>query len=310
VLDESWKPLEISPDDVDIPPGPAGLWQALDRLDVDGLLAGVMAMVFRGFGVTTDDLPEVIDRLVPQRKAYVHGNSPRSKVGSNLYTSTEYPPAYDISLHNELSYARTPPKRLMFFCASPPDSGGATPVVSGARWLAAIDPDVRAAFAGGVCYRQNLHDGYGFGRSWQQTFETSDRAEVDAYLADADVEWSWHDGTLRISQVRPATTRHEATGAEVWFNQADQWHTAGLPADTRAAITEIFPDEELPTSAEFADGGAIPPEYIAHIREAAWHNAVDVEWPAAGDILLVDNVLVGHGRRAFTGQRSILVAMT
>lgn len=28
---------------------------------------------------------------------YVHGNSPRTKVGGNLYTSTEYPPQLTIS---------------------------------------------------------------------------------------------------------------------------------------------------------------------------------------------------------------------
>jgi alpha-ketoglutarate-dependent taurine dioxygenase len=36
---------------------------------------------------------------------------------------------------------------------------------------------------------------------------------------------------------------------------------------------------------------------------------VDVDW-RAGDLLLIDNVLVGHGRRSFTGQRRVLVAMS
>jgi alpha-ketoglutarate-dependent taurine dioxygenase len=33
-----------------------------------------------------------------------------------------------------------------------------------------------------------------------------------------------------------------------------------------------------------------------------------VRWEA-GDILLLDNMLVAHGRRAFTGPRQIVVAM-
>jgi hypothetical protein len=36
---------------------------------------------------------------------------------------------------------------------------------------------------------------------------------------------------------------------------------------------------------------------------------VDVEW-AAGELLLIGNVRVGHGRRPFTGPRRVLVAMS
>jgi alpha-ketoglutarate-dependent taurine dioxygenase len=36
---------------------------------------------------------------------------------------------------------------------------------------------------------------------------------------------------------------------------------------------------------------------------------VDVDWNT-GDLLVIDNVLVGHGRRPFTGSRRVLVAMT
>lgn len=50
-------------------------------------------------------LDDVLDLLLPNRLAYVHGNSPRTKVGSNVYTSTEYPQEFTISMHNEMSYA-------------------------------------------------------------------------------------------------------------------------------------------------------------------------------------------------------------
>jgi hypothetical protein len=34
-----------------------------------------------------------------------------------------------------------------------------------------------------------------------------------------------------------------------------------------------------------------------------------VDW-VAGDVLLIDNVLVAHGRRPFEGSRRVLVAMS
>jgi hypothetical protein len=68
-------------------------------------------------------------------------------------------------------------------------------------------------------------------------------------------------------------------------------------------------EEEMPQSVTFADGTPIPAEYIARIQERGLASAVDVDW-RAGDLLLIDNVLVGHGRRPFEGPRRVLVAMS
>jgi alpha-ketoglutarate-dependent taurine dioxygenase len=308
---DSWAPLEITPSAIGTDPSPAGLVDYLRvAADLDDMLVRAKALVFRGFDVTADTLEAVMDLLLPHRLAYVHGNSPRSKVGKNLYTSTEYPPEFTISMHNELSYAARWPSRLLFFCEVAAATGGATPVVDGVLWLESLDADVRTAFEKGVRYTQNLHDGLGLGKSWQETFETDRRDAVEAYLDGVDATWRWTpDGGLMVSQVRPATVKHPVTGAEVWFNQADQWHPAALGDDTARALAQIMPEEELPQSVAFADGSPIPAEYALHVRDQGLAHAVDVDW-RQGDVLLIDNVLVGHGRRSFTGRRRVLVAMS
>ncbi|MEW1583180.1 TauD/TfdA family dioxygenase [Streptomyces microflavus] len=305
----AWAPRIIRPADASVSASPEGLAEYLRATDPGDLLVQSRAVVFRGFGVSGDSYDGVADLLLPDRLAYVHGNSPRTKVGRNLYTSTEYPAEFEISMHNEMSYAHAWPSRILFFCDIAAATGGATPVVDGKLWLDSIDPEVREAFRAGVRYTQNLHDGMGFGKSWQATFETDDRAEVEAFLNRAEAEWTWlPDGTLRVTQVRQATLKHPVTGTEVWFNQADQWHTAGLGEDA-AALAELMPEEDLPQNAHFADGSPIPAEYITHVQEVGMKVAVDVGWEV-GDLLFVDNVAVGHGRRAFTGERRILVAMS
>ncbi|GAB2727632.1 TauD/TfdA family dioxygenase [Kitasatospora kifunensis] len=305
-----WAPLEVRPGDLGAEPSPEALVDYLDSADLGALLTREKAVVFRGFKVPHDGLDPVLDRLLPRRIAYVHGNSPRTKVGSNVYTSTEYPQAYTISMHNEMSYAHTWPTRLTFYCAAAPTSQGATPVVDGALWLESLDDGVREAFQGGVRYTQNLHGGDGLGKSWQDTFETQDRDEVDAFLKGAEASWTWGpDDNLMVSQVRPSTICHPKTGAEVWFNQSDQWHPASLGDETAKALAQIMPAEELPQSVTFADGSPIPDAYVLHVRDRGLENAVDVDW-YEGDLLLIDNVLVGHGRRPFTGPRRVLVAMS
>ncbi|MFD9394246.1 TauD/TfdA family dioxygenase [Streptomyces sp. NPDC060000] len=312
-INPAWKPCEISPDSISAGSGAgvAALAEWLDATpDLQGLLDREKALVFRGFGVTEDQLGPVMDRLLPNRLAYVHGNSPRTKVGDNIYTSTEYPAEFTISMHNELSYAHSWPARLMFCCVTAAETGGATPVVDAALWLEALDDEIRERFADGIRYTQNLHGGVGLGKSWQETFETQDREQVDAFLAASRAVGEWRrDGSLRVTQLRPATTLHPRTGAQVWFNQSDQWHPAALGDETAAALARLLPADELPQSVAFADGEPIPAEYVLQIRDRALEAAVDVNW-RRGDVLLIDNLLVAHGRRPFTGARRVLVAMS
>ncbi|GAA3627104.1 TauD/TfdA family dioxygenase [Nonomuraea rosea] len=306
-----WKPAEVRPDGVE--PSAGGLRRTLAAMDDFGdVLTRAKVVVFRGFQVSEPELEDVMDLLLPNRLAYRHGTSPRTKVAAgNVYTSTEYPREQTIAMHNELSYSHKWPARLLFYCATTPGSGGATPVVDGTLWLESLDDEVRDAFAGGVRYSQNLHDGLGLGRSWQQTFETDDREQVEAFLEEGHFAWKWtSDGGLRmVSPVRPAAVKHPVTGDEVWFNQADHFHPAALGDDLARELAQILPPEELPQSVTFADGGPIPEAYVTHVHDRGLELAVDVDW-RQGDLMVIDNVAVGHGRRPYTGDRRVLVAMS
>lgn len=310
-MTQTWKPRELGPADLATAPNAEGLIGYLrDADDFKKTLTAEKAVLFRGFDIAPEELDAVLDPALPRRLAYVQGNSPRTKVGRNVYTSTEYPSHLTISMHNELSYASSWPDRLAFYCEQEPTTSGATPLVDGALWLESLDAEIQQAFAGGVRYLQNLHDGYGLGKSWQQTFESDDRAEVDAFLSEAAADWQWRsDGGLRIEQVRQATFRHPSTGTEVWFNQADQWHPEGLGDAIAATLAKALAPDDLPQAVTFADGSPIPGEYVQQIRERGLDAAVDVDW-RRGDLLVIDNVLVAHGRRPFTGPRRVLVAMS
>src|SRR5262249_17891191 len=87
----------------------------LARIDRELLRHG--AVLFRGFGLREVDAFERFAQAVtPDLVDYVEGSSPRIMLGEKVYTSTEYPPEFFVSLHNELSYAHRWPSRLFFFC--------------------------------------------------------------------------------------------------------------------------------------------------------------------------------------------------
>ena len=283
-------------------------WWRANRDWVDAQLMKHGTMLLRGFDVSSQNLlkrfsSSVSDELLD----YVDGNSPRTKIESGVYTSTEYPAEYFISMHNELSYSKRWPARLYFCCVTPPQTGGETPLADSRAILRKLRPEIVDEFRSkGVRYIRNLHGGQGFGPSWQKTFETDDRATVESHAKSSGMDVHWlEDGTLRISSVGPATAHHPQTGEEVWFNQADH------PEEVYESMMMLYEgrEDQLPQHATFGDGSPIDAAVLDEIRATIREQLVLFPW-RQGDLVVVDNMLVCHGRMPFTGPRKILVSMS
>jgi alpha-ketoglutarate-dependent taurine dioxygenase len=289
-------------------------WFAAERQRLEEQLQAHGAILFRATGIDAPDkFARYLETAAPSSLLdYVSGNSPRTRIAHGVYTSTEYPAPYFIWLHNEMSYASAWPERLFFCCVTAPRSGGETVLADSREILRRIDPAIVEEFKRrGIMYVRNLHGGDGFGASWQDTFETSDRQAVERHCETAGMTYEWRgEGRLRVSQVRPAVLRHPRTGEEVWFNQADQFHPSTHPKDIFDSLMMVCGNDaaELPQNARFGDGGELDLASLQAIRAAARAAMVPVAW-REGDLLMIDNVMVAHGRMPFSGPRKILVSM-
>ena len=86
-------------------------------------------ILFRGYDLDSPkDFEKVASTVLPELKPYVEGQSPRTKVRGNVYTSTEYPKQLRVTMHSELSYSKEPPRKLLFFCQTEAETGGETPI--------------------------------------------------------------------------------------------------------------------------------------------------------------------------------------
>jgi len=284
-------------------------WAKKNLSFIDEKLGLHGAILFRGF--RSEGVPD-FERFVRDTSgeplAYSERSSPRSQVRGGIYTSTDYPPAHPIFLHNEQSYNTTFPMRIFFYCLAPSATGGQTPIADTRRVLKGLSAPTRRRFEeNGYMYVRNFSDG--FGLNWRTAFQTEDPAAVEAYCRDSDIDFEWKKGgRLRTWQVRRVTARHPTTGDLAWFNHATFFHLSTLDEEIQHRLRAEFGDEALPNQTYYGDGKPIPPAVLEELRAAYLAEKTMFPW-REGDVLMLDNMLCAHGREPFEGPRQVVVGM-
>jgi len=266
-------------------------------------------IVFRDFNLTSvTDFERFVTAISRELLEYQERSSPRSQVGRNIYTSTDYPAEQSIFLHNENSYQNNWPLRIFFFCDTPAKQGGETPIADCRRIFEGIDTAIREQFIQKKWMLiRNYNDG--FGLPWQTVFQTNDKAVVEDHCRKNGIIAEWKESNrLRTIAIRPAVARHPGTGEIVWFNHATFFHVTTLEPKIRDALLAEFGEEDLPTNTYYGDRTPIEPGVLDLLRDVYRRETVSFPWQR-GDLLMLDNMLAAHGRAPFVEPRKILVAM-
>lgn len=267
------------------------------------------AVLLRGFEFEdAKGFSSYVDRVAGPLLSYVNGSTPRTRVHGEVYTSTEYPSKYTIVQHNEMAYSLTWPATLWFCCLQPADKGGITPLTDSRALYQRMPVAIREKFERyGVKYVRNYRPFIDL--SWQKSFNTSSKDVVESICRAANIQFVWHGDELKTIQYCQGVAIHPMTGEKVWFNQAHLFHSASMDAYLREALLAIYQEEDLPRNAFYGNGEPIPESEIQVILEAISQSTIRYPWQK-GDLLVVDNMLVAHGRDPFEGDRKVLVAMT
>lgn len=284
-----------------------------NKSDLETILHTRGALKFAGVQITsTEDFKYIVDAISTKFLNYIDGNSPRTKLSDHVYTSTEYDPAQRITMHNELSYSAKWPRKLFFTCITPAESGGETLLADSREILRQMNPSIVAEIKKrGITYIRNLHGGQGMGPSWQDTFESKDKKEVEAYFASYAIDYEWgHRDSLKLKQFSKGIIKHEQTGSELWFNQIDQFHPCHLGDEMYETLQLLYEaPENFPMYVSFGDGTEISPDLIQEVLDTIEEVTIAPVWQKH-ELLIVDNELVAHGRNSFSGNRRVLVAMS
>ena len=297
-------PLVIRPavDNVDL-----AEWCSAHTDDLERYLDRYGAIMFRGFSLAGPPEFEAVASAIAGGLFGEYGDLPPEETGQRIYHSTPYPPDKMILFHNESSHFSSWPLRQFFFCVVPSQEGGETPLLDCRKVYETLDKEVVEAFdRRGLMYVRNFSEGVDV--PWQDFFHTDDKAAVERTCSNEGMSCEWTELGLRIRQVAKGVRKHPRTDQPVFFNQVQLHHVACLDEETRAAMRQLFADEDLPRNVYYGDGTPIPDEVIERIGEAYEQLCVETPWQK-GDLIALDNMLVAHARRPFVGERKIVVAM-
>lgn len=285
-------------------------WVKANREYIESKLLDHGGVLFRGFdGMdSATQFNNFVSTLSDRLMGYLDHHTPRTRISENIYTSTEYPADHHIPFHSENSKNHIWPLKLWFFCMQVASEGGETPIADNRKVFSLLNPKLRDRFIEkGVMYVRNF--GEGVGLSWQSAFQTTSREEVERYFREAKVDFEWKTGDrLRVKHVCQSVAAHPQSSEMVWFNQAHLFHVTSVDAEAQESLLSMFDEEDLPSNAYYGDGSTIEGHVLDEIRKAYKQAEVVFQWQS-GDILMLDNMLVSHGRRPFTGTRKVLVAM-
>lgn len=284
-----------------------------DEAEIEQLIQKYGVIKFGGVSIDSIEIfQKITHSIADEFLPYVDGNSPRTKLSGDVYTSTEYDQTQRITMHNELSYSALWPNRLFFSCLIPAESGGETLLADSREILNQMDKTiVREVEKRGIAYIRNLHGGGGIGPSWQETFETTSKTELEDYCNSLGIEFSWGDRDgIKLRQTHPGIIEHRMTKERVWFNQMDQFHPYHLGSEIYELMSEIYgsPDH-FPMYVTYGDGTEVEVEIVQEVLSTIDSVTYAPVWQR-DELLIVDNERTAHGRNPFEGNRKVIVAMT
>jgi hypothetical protein len=283
------------------------------------------AVLLRGFAIPDATSFGRLAHCHPEhRLQYVGGATPRARIEGNVYESTRIDARFRIGLHQEKSYMAEYPRWLAFYCEKPCEEGGETLLCDMLEMTRRLPRELKDTFRQrGVKYIRNFRDRDCAGsdlehgaleeyhRVWQEALDCQTRSEAEERCTQAGLQYHWlGDGSLTVSNVRPALIEHPRSREAIWFNQATTQHlNARSLGVSYFALRHFYgPRPAFPYEVRYGDDGPMTVQELTPVYDTLQSLELKLPWCRA-DYLLVDNIRMAHGRSPFRGDRVVRVAL-
>lgn len=279
------------------------------RDELLGLATKHGAVLFRDFPLASvDDFDALIQALdlpnFPYKKSL--SNAVRINRTERVFSANEAPPDVQIFFHHEMAQTPLYPEWIMFYCEIAAETGGATPICRSDvlyERLKDTCPDfIEACESKGLKYSNVMpaEDDplSGMGRSWGSTLGVETREQAEARLAELNYSWTWlDDGSLRATTPALPAVMEVEPGRKTFFNQL-------------IAAFSGWKDARNDPSGAIRHGDETPldKDAVQAAIDIADEITFDVPWQS-GDAVIIDNRVVMHARRSFTGTRKVVASL-
>jgi len=292
-----------------------------DRRDLlDRLILQYGGIVLRGFPIESAGEFNRFANLFPiYENGYAGGMAPRRHVTGDVLESTYLTEGFKLSLHSEMAYMKRFPPRVAFFCQHAARVGGETIIGSLAELTRRIPAELRAkierhkvrvvrnyAPCGSSRDRETLEDTNQIG--WDEAFQTESREEVERLCEVLGIEPLWNeDGGLTLFDLVEPFTVHPVTGQRVYRSSLHTDITSERQG-MGATRERLIASQEHPSGSYLETGEKLArdeAEIIHRIQEE-----IEISWKwRDGDLMILDNLQVAHGRNPYSGPRQVHVAL-
>ncbi len=290
------------------------------------------AIVFSSFNLETkEDFYNAYTAITGNPPDLYKGDTPRKELMKNIYKSTAVANHHFVPLHQEVSAGsrKDMPKYISFFCLKAPKEGTGQTLVGSANkiseYIQAIMPKFWALLSTkNLTYKARYLPTNSWLTRWirwfnpsfatiQQRFGTEDPKEVEKICEKEGFTCEWDSGWAVISKSGiPAVIN--ANDKNLFCNQI---HVDKLTPKLCGSLINyifarilIFPTARfLQFDVQFDDGTPISNDDAQELLSILEQHQQRRDWQQ-GDLLILNNATMMHGKTPHEGEREILVAMS
>ncbi len=302
-------PMALCCDHPDTSLDKAVRWVAANKTSLLSQATSHGTVFFRGFPLASaDDFDAFVSALgisnFPYKKSL--SNAVRVNRTERIFTANEAPSDVDILFHHEMAQTPIYPETILFFCEKPAEQGGATQLCRSdwlyERLIVECPEFIRKCEQEGLKYSSVMPDiddaQSGMGRSWRSTLQVESKQAAEQRLAELRYSFEWLEGDcLRATTPTLPGVMEVSPGRKTFFNQLIAAY--GGWKDTRNDPAEAI---------RHGDGTKLDADAVQRAIEISEELSFEAQWQP-GDVALIDNTIVMHGRRPFVGTRRVLASL-
>ncbi|MDZ8079099.1 MAG: TauD/TfdA family dioxygenase [Nostoc sp. DcaGUA01] len=260
----------------------------LDKEEIINLFKSYGILLFRGFMANAEIFKEFSNSLSTDFINYAGGAFSRRVINGDETLLSVNDFKSEIKLHGEMYYQQNIPLMLWFFCANPPLKDGETTICDGRQFFNELSSSTKKLFR-----KNNLKFTVRMSEEdWNKKYQTNDLSKLEEMCQKNNTHLQINaDQSILLEYICPGIIPSRCGKYQVFINS-------------------LLPTKQLsPKILKFEDNSEIPDEVMSELNEIAEKITTEISWQK-GDILMIDNTRILHGRRAFADdQRDIYIRL-